>query len=175
MRNLVVVAVLTFAVSVVHGAELLRVGAPFPTWSLVDQTGKTVASKELAGKKYLLWFYPKAMSSGCTAEGNGLRDKSPDFQKAEVEILGVSFDSPQNNARFVEAQRFPFRLLSDTDRKLATAVGAAGSAQQPVARRISYLVGGDGKVLHVYDTVTPASHAADVLRSLPAATPDGVQ
>ena len=124
-------------------------------------------TRELAGRKYLLWFYPKAMSSGCTTEGNGLRDKFPDFQKAGVEILGVSFNSPQDNARFVEAQQFPFRLLSDTDRTLATAVGAAESTQQPVARRISYLVGADGKVLHIYASVTPASHADDVLRDLP--------
>jgi peroxiredoxin Q/BCP len=170
MRQLIVLAVLSVGVTIAHAADLLQVGDPFPTWSLVDQTGKTVSSHDLAGKKYLLWFYPKAMTPGCMAEGNGLRDRFAELQKAGVEVLGVSFDLPQDNARFVQAQHFPFRLLSDTDRQLATAVGAADSAQQPVARRISYLVGADGKVLRVYGAVTPATHADEVLRDVNAAS-----
>jgi peroxiredoxin Q/BCP len=145
------------------------VGDAFPAWNLIDHSGKRVSSRELAGKKYLLWFYPKAMTPGCTAEGDGLRDKFSDLQQAGVEVLGVSFDMPRDNARFVREQGFPFRLLSDIDRTLATAVGAADSPQQPVARRISYLVSSEGKVLHVYGTVEPTSHAAEVLRDANAA------
>jgi thioredoxin-dependent peroxiredoxin len=168
MNKFVVLAVLWLSASSAQAGELLRVGDPFPTWSLADQTGKTVSSHDLAGKTYLLWFYPKAMTPGCTAEGDGLRDKFGELQKAGVEVLGVSFDQRQDNARFVQEQRFPFRLLSDTDRTLAAAVGAADSPQQPVARRISYLVGPDGKVLRVYRTVNPGTHAEDVLRDLTA-------
>ncbi len=171
MRTFLVLAFLVLNAAVADANGLLKVGDPFPSWSLVDQTGKTVTSRDLAGKKYLLWFYPKAMTSGCTAEGNGLRDKFADLQKAGVDVLGVSFDPPQDNARFVQAQQFPFRLLSDTDRTLATAVGAADSAQQPVARRISYLIGPDGKVLRVYGAVTPATHADEVLRDLRVEAP----
>ena len=170
MRRLMVAALLILGTTTAHAVDLLKVGDPFPTWNLVDHTGKNVASHDLAGKKFLLWFYPKAMTPGCTAEGDGLRDKFADLQKAGVEVLGVSFAPPQDNARFVQEQRFPFRLLSDTDRKLATTVGAADSPQQPVARRISYLVGAHGKVLRVYGAVNPASHADEVLRDLAAAT-----
>jgi peroxiredoxin Q/BCP len=84
-----------------------------------------------------------------------------------VEIVGVSFDAPADNAAFVKAEGFPFRLLSDRERMLARAVGAADATDTPVAKRISYLVGPDGKVLHVYGSVTPASHAADVLADVP--------
>ena len=171
MPKFLMLALLVLGTATAHAAGLLKVGDPFPAWSLLDNTGKTVSSRDLAGKKYLLWFYPKAMTPGCTAEGNGLRDKFADLQKAGIEVLGVSFDQPPDNARFVQAQQFPFRLLSDTDRTLATAIGAADSPQQPVARRISYLVGPDGKVLHVYGAVTPATHADDVLRDLTAAAP----
>ena len=171
MRTLTVPALLALGATLAVAAGLLQVGDAFPAWSLVDHAGRTVSSRDLAGKKYLLWFYPKAMTPGCTAEGDGLRDKFDDLQKAGVEVLGVSFDQPPDNAKFVAAERFPFRLLSDTDRSLATAVGAADSPQQQVARRISYLVGGDGKVLHVYGAVTPASHAAEVLRDLRAPEP----
>jgi peroxiredoxin Q/BCP len=155
--------------STVDAAGVLSPGADFPAWSLTDHTGASVSSRDLRGKAYLVWFYPKAMTPGCTAEGQGLRDSFPAFEARQVEILGVSFDPPASNKAFVEAERFPFRLLSDTDRKLALAVGAADSATQPAARRISYLVGPDGKVRAVYDKVTPASHARDVLGDVTAA------
>jgi len=168
MRHFAALALLLLAAPMAHAAGLLKTGDPFPAWSLVDHTGKPVTSQDLKGKRYLLWFFPKAMTAGCTAEGDGLRDKFSDLQKAGVEVLGVSFDQPKDNARFVQEQHFPFRLLSDTDRKLATAVGAADSVQQPVARRISYLVGAHGRVLRAYATVNPAAHADEVLRDLAA-------
>ena len=149
-----------------HAGALLAPGDAFPTWTLTDQAGASVSSHDLAGKTYLLWFYPKAMTPGCTAEGRGLRDSFSTFHDKQVEILGVSFDPPAQNKEFVEAEHFPFRLLSDVDRSLAVAVGAADAPAAPVARRISYLVGPDGKVRAVYANVTPASHAKDVLADL---------
>src|SRR5262249_41294041 len=80
-----------------------------------------------------------------------------------VDIVGVSFDDPARNAEFVKAEGFPFRLLSDQSHGLAMSVGAADSADAPVARRISYLVGPDGTVRQVYTSVNPARHAKDVL------------
>ncbi len=148
-------------------AKLLKEGDPFPAWSLQDQTGAVVTSQSLAGKRYLLWFYPKAQTPGCTAEGRGLRDRFAEFKEKNVEIVGVSFDEPAANAAFVKAEGFPFRLLSDTGGTLARAVGAATSDAQTFASRISYLVGPDGKVRKVYGEVTPATHAADVISDLP--------
>jgi peroxiredoxin Q/BCP len=166
MRALVVAIMLLVACAA--QAALLGEGDPFPTWTLQDQTGATVSSKDLAGKTYLVWFYPKAQTPGCTAEGRGLRDEIEGYRSRGVEILGVSFDVPEANAAFVKAESFPFRLLSDTDRALATKVGAADDATTAMARRISYVVGPDGKVLKAYGQVTPASHAKDVLRDLGA-------
>ncbi len=147
-------------------ASPLTEGSPFPQWELVDQQGQKVSSKDLAGKTYLLWFYPKAMTSGCTREGCELRDHYAEFRKLGVEILGVSFDTPADNARFAAEQRFPFRLLSDTDRRLAVQVGAADSPEASYPRRVSFLVGGDGRVLKVYPKVDPATHAQEVLKDL---------
>jgi peroxiredoxin Q/BCP len=144
-------------------AATLAPGDPFPAWTLVDQTGAKVSSKDLSGKTYLIWFYPKAMTPGCTTEGLGLKDKFPAFREKGIEILGVSFDAPSANAEFVQKQGFPFRLLSDSERTLAVAVGAADSPQDAVARRISYLVGPDGKVRKVYPKVDPGDHAREVL------------
>ena len=173
MRTLFAVVIAAFACvaprSVVVAADapqLLKVGDPFPTWSMRDHTGAVVTSASLAGKPYLLWYYPKAQTPGCTAEGRGLRDRFGDFRDKKVEIVGVSFDEPASNAAFVQAESFPFRLLSDSDRALANAVGAVASKDAPVARRVSYLVGPDGKVQQVYGEVTPATHAADVISDL---------
>jgi peroxiredoxin Q/BCP len=154
--------------SAAAAATMLRAGDSFPAWQLVDQSGAAMSSRDLAGRTYLVWFYPKAMTPGCTAEGQGLRDHHADLQQAQVTVLGVSFDEPTANAEFVKEQQFPFKLLSDRERKLAVAVGAADSPTQPVARRISYLVGGDGKVLKAYDSVDPAQHAQQVLRDAQA-------
>jgi peroxiredoxin Q/BCP len=165
---LVSAALLATAAAGTSASTMLAVGDRFPAWTLVDQTGAVLSSRDLAGKRYLLWFYPKAMTPGCTAEGNGLRDNFPALHAAGVEILGVSFDAPGDNAAFVKAQDFPFRLLSDRQRALAVAVGAADSIAQPVARRISYLIGPDGSVLRAYDAVDPAAHARQVLADVEA-------
>lgn len=147
---------------------MLKPGDAFPAWKLVDQTGATVSSADLAGKPYLLWFFPKAMSPGCTAEGCALRDNYDAFVKAGVLVIGVSFDTPAENARFIEKDHFPFRIVSDTDRALAVAVGAAEKPTQMWAHRISYLVGADGKVIKAYPKVNPSRHAEQVLADLAA-------
>jgi peroxiredoxin Q/BCP len=156
------------ACGLVRAQNLLPEGAPFPAFELVDQEGKPFSSAKLAGKPFLLWFYPKAMTPGCTKEGCELRDRFAEFQKLGVQVVGVSFDSPEENARFAAKERFPFPLLSDAGRELAVKVGAAESPQAAWARRISYLVGADGKVLKVYPKVSPEKHAQEVLEDLRA-------
>ena len=170
-RATAVAALLALGIPPANATDLLTAGASFPVWELSDHTGASVRSRDLAGKTYLLWFYPRAQTPGCTAEGQALRDRYADFRARGAEILGVSFDTPADNAAFVEAEGFPFRLLSDEDRALALAVGAATSPSQPAARRISYLVGADGRVLEAYGTVNPAAHAGEVLADLPAPPP----
>ena len=165
MRTAVALALLIASVAGVDAA-LLKPGDRFPSWTLPDQTGARLSSADLAGKTYLLWFYPRAMTPGCTTEGRGLRDQIDAFRTRGVDIVGVSFDDPARNAEFVKAEGFPFRLLSDQSHGLAMSVGAADSADAPVARRISYLVGPDGTVRQVYTSVNPASHAKDVLGDL---------
>jgi thioredoxin-dependent peroxiredoxin len=143
--------------------RMLKAGDAFPAWTFKDQTGAVVKSADLAGKSYLMWYYPKALTPGCTREGCELRDSFAAFQKAGVEVLGVSFDDPAKNAEFVATHRFPFRLLSDSDKTFAVQVGAADSTSRLFARRISYLVGPDGKVRFAYADVDPATHASQVL------------
>lgn len=157
--------------AIARAGDLLEPGTAFPAWQLADQSGAMVRSQDLAGKTYLLWFYPKAQTPGCTLEGQQLRDRFAEFQARGVEVLGVSFDMPADNAAFVQAEQFPFRLLSDRDRALAVAVGAASTASQPTARRISYLVGPDARVVKAYGEVVPAAHAGQVLGDIASPRP----
>lgn len=166
MRFVSIVLAFLLASAAAYAAGMLKPGDSFPAWELPNQTGAVVSSKDYAGTTYLLYFYPKAMTSGCTTEGCTLRDNYTGFEKAGVKILGVSFDDPKDNAEFAAKYKFPFPLLSDTKRTLAVAVGAADSPSRMWARRISYLVGPDGKVLEAYSDVNPAKHASEVLSDM---------
>jgi peroxiredoxin Q/BCP len=166
MKLLGVVTALMLLSGVAFASGMLKPGDQFPSWELVDQNGAKVSSTDFAGKTYLLYFYPKAMTPGCTKEGCALRDDYSAYEKAGVQIVGVSFDQPKENAKFAAKYHFPFRLLSDTARTFAVEVGAADSPSRIWARRISYLIGPDGKVLKAYANVNPSTHAAEVLGDL---------
>jgi peroxiredoxin Q/BCP len=166
MKLLGVATALMLLGGVASASGMLEPGDQFPSWELVDQNGAKVSSTDLAGKTYLLYFYPKAMTAGCTKEGCALRDDYSAYEKAGVQIVGVSFDQPKENAKFAAKYHFPFRLLSDTTHTFAVEVGAADSPSRLWARRISYLIGPDGKVLKAYANVNPSTHAAEVLGDL---------
>jgi peroxiredoxin Q/BCP len=144
---------------------MLDSGAKFPQFSLTAHDGSTVASADLAGGPYLVYFYPKADTPGCTKQACAFRDSWAEVQAAGLKVFGVSYDSPKTNAAFAEKYNLQFLLLSDVDRKLAAAVGAE-RALLPVPKRISYLVGADGRVIKAYPDVSPAKHAAEVLADL---------
>jgi peroxiredoxin Q/BCP len=158
-------SLLLVTAATVNGGEMIEPGEHFPAFSLATHDGGTVTSEQLQGTAYLLYFYPKADTPGCTKEACAFRDSWAEVQAAGLKVFGVSYDSPKVNAAFAEKYRLQFPLLSDGERKLATAVGAE-RALLPVPKRISYLVGADGKVLKAYPKVSPAEHAAEVLADL---------
>jgi peroxiredoxin Q/BCP len=145
---------------------LLKPGDAFPKWSLVDETGKAkLSSQDLAGKRYLLWFF-KADTIGGKTIAQGFRDHLADFEAKGVTLVGVSFDPPAANASLLGGEHPPFRLLSDGQRSLGLAVGVADLPRTPAPRRVSYLVGPDGKVERVYPDISPLTHPTDVLADL---------
>jgi peroxiredoxin Q/BCP len=145
---------------------LLKPGDAFPRWSLVDESGAAkLSSQELAGKRYLLWFF-KADTIGAKTLAQGFRDHLADFQAKGVTLVGVSFDPPAANATLLGEEHPPFRLLSDAERSLGLAVGVADLRRTPAPRRVSYLVGADGKVERVYPDISPVTHPTDVLADL---------
>jgi peroxiredoxin Q/BCP len=100
----------------------LDVGSRAPAFKLKDQSGKEVSSATLAGSPYVLYFYPKDDTTGCTKEACGFRDSQRAFGRV-ARVLGVSPDSEASHARFAQKYGLPFTLLSDPDKTLANAYG----------------------------------------------------
>ncbi|HWX21022.1 MAG TPA: peroxiredoxin [Candidatus Binatia bacterium] len=127
-----------------------------------DQDGKTWKLASVVGKKVvLLYFYPKDDTPGCTKEACGFRDRIDDLKKDKVEVIGVSFDSPESHQKFISKYNLNFPLLADTDGKIADAYGVR-MAGRPMARRVSFLIGTDGKIVHVTDTMNAETHLTEM-------------
>jgi peroxiredoxin Q/BCP len=142
------------------------VGEPAPPFAAADEQGTQHALAGYQGRRLLLWFYPKANTPGCTAQGCGLRDEFAKLDAAGVAVLGVSVDDAVANARFRADHQLPFPLLCDTDRAVSLAYGAAAAADAPMARRIAVLVGPDGKVEKFWPRVEPRGFAAEVVAAV---------
>ena len=150
-----------FGASSALAADMLKPGDLFPSFTLKAQDGSTVSSEGLKGSPYLVYFYPKADTPGCTKEACAFRDSWAEAQLIGLKVFGVSYDTPEDNRAFADKYSLQFVLLSDRDRALAEKAGAAGI--MPFPSRISYLVGADGRVLKAYPKVSPAEHAAEVI------------
>ncbi|MCB9681890.1 MAG: peroxiredoxin [Alphaproteobacteria bacterium] len=133
-----------------------------------NRDGTRRGPDDLRGHPTVVWFFPAAATSGCTTEGCGYRDLYDDFTALGVHIVGVSFDSPAENQRWAERQSFPFELWSDVDRDLALYYGAARTATQGTASRVTRVLAPDGRVLLTYDSVRVGVHPQQVLDDVTA-------
>lgn len=145
---------------------LLNVGEAAPDFVVKDHTGKDVRLSDYIGKTVVLWFYPKADTPGCTAEGNGFRDRISDYEKKNVQILGISFDTVEENAAFAAKFGFPYPLLCDTSRSVGLLYGACDSPGAEYADRITYVVNPEGKVSQVHGKVKASRHPEELLPTL---------
>jgi peroxiredoxin Q/BCP len=154
------------AVTAKPAAPPLQAGSQAPPFSVPDHQGHTVRLEDLRGRKVVLWFFPKADTPGCTAQGCALRDHVREFESRGVVILGASFDDQAANRAFAEKFAFPFPLLCDTDRKLGLAYRACTDASAGHPRRMTYLIDERGVISHVLPDVDPGTHADRVLSML---------
>jgi peroxiredoxin Q/BCP len=140
-------------------------------FKLPNQDGDEVSSEDFAGKKYVMFFYPRAMTPGCTAESCDFRDSYAEFTQAGYEVIGVSPDPPSRNLRFQEKEGLTFDLLSDEDHQLAAALGAwgektlYGKVGQGLIRS-TFVIGADGEVEKAYRNVRASGHVARVKADL---------
>ena len=150
---------------------MLNIGDKAPDFTLPASNGKNVSLKELAGKKVVIYFYPKDNTPGCTREACSLRDYNADIQKAGAVVLGVSKDSVDSHNKFISKYKLPFLLLADVDKKMSTAYGAWGEKvmygkKVLGMKRITYLVDEKGKVALVWGKVKPDNHGEEVLAAV---------
>ena len=143
-------------------ATLPKVGDKAPLIEGKDQDGKQWKLNQAVAKKIvLLYFYPKDDTPGCTKEACGLRDRMGDLKKDNVEVIGVSFDSGESHQKFISKYNLNFPLLADTDGKIADAYGVR-MAGKNMARRVSFLIGKDGKIAHVTDNPKAEVHLEEM-------------
>jgi peroxiredoxin Q/BCP len=139
-------------------ADMPKVGDAAPLFEGTNQDGQTVKLAEFAGKKnVLLYFYPKDFTGGCTKEACGLRDRMGELQTNNVEVIGVSFDSADSHKKFATEYHLNFTLVADTDGKIAGLYDVKMPLMN-MAKRVSFLIGMDGKIVHVTNAMNPQVH-----------------
>lgn len=141
------------------------------TFQLPDQDGNTVSSSDFDGHKLIMFFYPKAMTPGCTTEACDFRDSYDDLLAAGYDLVGVSPDPPEANAQFKEKEGLPFPLLSDQDHGLAEGLGAWGTRKSYGKEyegiiRSTFVLGPDGEIEREYRNVNASGHVARLKQDL---------
>jgi len=151
----------------------LSAGDPVPAFEMTADDRSVVSSESLAGARYVLYFYPKDDTAGCTAQACGLRDNWSRVTGTGIELFGVSPDSVKSHVKFREKYALPYRLLSDDGHKVAEAFGVwiektfAGRTYFG-NERSTFVIGPDGRVEHVLALVKPAEHVDQLMEALAA-------
>lgn len=151
----------------------LGVGSRAPAFSLSDGAGKTLSSAALAGAPYVLYFYPKDNTTGCTKEACDFRDSFPAFGRVRARVLGVSPDSETSHAGFAKKHGLPFTLLADPDKTLAKAYGVWAKKQNYGREymgivRSTFVVDKQGVIQKVWRGVKVNGHVDAVLAAVQA-------
>lgn len=146
----------------------LKQGEKAPHFSLLNQHNETVSLADFSGKKVLVYFYPKALTPGCTTQACGLRDIKAELDALNTVVIGISPDAPKKLANFEDKKALNFTLLSDEDHQVAEQFGVWGEKKfmgrvYDGVHRISFLVNENGVIEHVFDKFKTGEHADVVL------------
>lgn len=149
---------------------MLKIGDRMPDFEVVDQDGKNVSSKDLIGKKTVVYFYPKDNTSGCTAEACSIRDNYEALLARGYNVVGVSKDSAASHRKFIEKYALPFTLLSDTSTMMLQSFGAWGEKKMygktvlGTIRR-TFIFNEEGILERIIEKVDTKNHADQILGS----------
>jgi peroxiredoxin Q/BCP len=146
----------------------LQAGDKAPQFSLQNQNDETITLSDYLGKKVLVYFYPKAMTPGCTVQAQGLRDSKEALDGLNVEVIGISPDAVKRLPKFAEKESLNFTLLSDEDHAVADAFGVWGlkkfmGKEYDGIHRMSFLVDENGVIEHVFNKFKTKEHHTVVL------------
>ena len=151
----------------------LSAGDTAPDFTLTSDTGEQVSLSDLRGQKAIIYFYPAAMTPGCTTQACELRDNIFAFRKADAVILGVSADDVESHKKFAENHSLPFDILADPNKEAIKKYSVLWSPKEGVelASRQTFLIGPDGKIVKHWDKVDPKGHSDMVLAEIKAHSP----
>jgi thioredoxin-dependent peroxiredoxin len=149
--------------------SLPKIGNLAPAFKLPDQNGTMHALKDYKGEIVVVYFYPKALTPGCTVQACGLRDSSKELAKLGVKVFGVSLDSQKLLTKFTEKQKLNFTLLSDEDHSVADKYGVWGlkkfmGREYMGLHRKTFIIDREGKLRHIMEKVNTKTHHDDVLQ-----------
>lgn len=148
--------------------QTLKSGDKVPNFKVNDQDGNSVSSEDYKGKKWIVFFYPKASTPGCTNEVCNLRDNYEELQKQGYELLGVSADSEKRQKNFKEKYKLPFPLLADENKEVLNGFGVWGPKKfmgrtYDGIHRMTFIIDETGTVERVIEKVKTKDHAAQIL------------
>jgi thioredoxin-dependent peroxiredoxin len=146
-------------------------GEPAPQFEMTADDGSVVSNESMSGQRYVLYFYPKDDTPGCTTQACSLRDNYGQLMATGIEVFGVSPDSVASHVKFREKYDLPYRLLADLGHRVADSFGVwveksfAGRTYKGT-ERTSFIIGPDGRIEHVLARVKPVEHVDQVLEAL---------
>lgn len=149
---------------------MMNIGDPVPELLGLDEAGNEVRISDYAGRKVILYFYPKDSTSGCTAEACSFRDNYARLQAAGYEVIGVSVDPAKSHLKFIEKQELPFHLIADTDKKLVEQFGVWAEKKMygrtyMGTLRTTFIIDETGHIEHIYlpKGIKTKTHAEQIL------------
>jgi thioredoxin-dependent peroxiredoxin len=143
-------------------ATMPQQGQQLPDVEFVTEGGERLSAGDLEGEKTVLYFYPKDDTPGCTKEACAFRDRMADYERADIQVYGVSLDSPESHRRFREKYNLNFPLLTDEGGRAADALGVLREGGE-TANRVTFLLDPGGRIARVYPEVSPETHADEIL------------
>jgi thioredoxin-dependent peroxiredoxin len=150
---------------------MLQEGSKAPAFTLTDDSGASVSLSQFAGKKVVVYFYPKDDTPGCTTEACGFRDNYDAILAKGAVVIGISADSEQSHAKFKSKYELPFYLLADPEKTTIQAFGAWGEKKMygkayDGILRATFVIDEKGVITKVFPNVKPADHAQEVIAAL---------
>tara|TARA_Y100001960_G_scaffold50166_1_gene50926 strand:- start:754 stop:1212 length:459 start_codon:yes stop_codon:yes gene_type:complete len=145
-------------------------GTTVPKFELEDANGELIKSSKLKGKKFVVYFYPRDFTPGCTTEADEFSQDYKKFKKAGIEIVGISKDDVKSHRKFCDKMNIPYILLSDVEKKVCKAFGVWGlkkfmGREFMGINRSTFLIDEKGKIFKVFPKVKPKGHSKEVLEA----------
>jgi len=149
---------------------MITEGQSLPKFQLSDSDGNTIKSSELKGKKLVIYFYPKDFTPGCTIEADEFSKDYSKFQKAGIEIIGISKDDVESHKKFCAKMKIPYILLADTETTVSKIFGVWGKKnfmgkEYMGIKRSTFLVNENGKIFKIFEKVKAKGHSKEVLEA----------